>query len=53
MQTLGFRLQAQTVDIAVSGDRNETTKNKTENTTAHIMEADTQDINGASRIDLN
>jgi len=53
MQTNGFRLQAQTVDIAVSGQWNETTKDKTENTGTHVMNSTTQDINATSRIDLN
>ena len=53
METLGFRLQAQTVDISVSGDWNETSKNKTENTGAHVMNSTTQDINATDRIDLN
>ena len=53
MQTLGFRLQAQTVDIAVSGQWTETTKDKTENTTTHIMNANLQDINADSEIDAD
>ena len=54
MQTLGFRLQAQTVDIAVNETWNETVNtSKTESTGAHTMNATTQDINGTSRIDLN
>ena len=54
MQASGFRLQAQTVDIAVNETWNETVNtSKTENTGAHTMNATTQDINGSSRIDLN
>jgi len=54
MQTSGFRLQAQTVDIAVNETWNETVNtSKTESTGAHTMNATTQDINGSSRIDLN
>jgi hypothetical protein len=53
MQTLGFRLQAQTVDIAVSGQWTETTKNKYENTGIHIMKAKLQDINADSEIDMD
>ena len=53
METKGFRLQAQTVDIDVSGQWTETTKDKTENTGAHVMESTTQDINATDRIDLN
>ena len=53
METLGFRLQAQTVDISVSGQWTETTKDKTENTTTHIMEAKLQDINGSSEVDID
>ena len=50
--TQGFRLQAQTVDIAVSGQWTETTKNKTESTGTHVMNATEQDINGDT-INLN
>ena len=53
MQTNGFRLQAQTVDIAVSGQWTETSKNKTESTGDHVMNSTTQDINATDRIDLN
>jgi hypothetical protein len=53
MQTLGFRLQAQTVDISVSGQWTETSKDKTENTTTHIMNANLQDINGSSEVDID
>ena len=53
MMAEGFRLQAQTVDISVTGQWTETTKDKTENTGAHVMESTTQDINATDRIDLN
>ena len=53
MQTNGFRLQAQTVDISVSGQWTETTRNKTENTTYHKMNANVQDINGESTVDID
>jgi hypothetical protein len=53
MQTHGFRLQAQTVDISVSGQWTETSKNKTESTGDHVMNSTTQDINATDRIDLN
>jgi hypothetical protein len=53
MQTSGFRLQAQTVDISVSGQWTETTRNKTENTTYHKMNANVQDINGESTVDID
>jgi hypothetical protein len=53
METLGFRLQAQTVDIDVSGQWTETTKDKTESTGDHVMNSTTQDINATDRIDLN
>ena len=53
LQTLGFRLQAQTVDISVSGQWTETSKDKTESTGAHVMNSTTQDINATDRIDLN
>ena len=53
METLGFRLQAQTVDIAVSGQWMETTKDKTENTTEHLMNAKIQTIIGDSEVDID
>jgi hypothetical protein len=61
METLGFRLQAQTVDIAVSGQWTESTKDKTESTTEHLMDAknqtisanDTVLIDGGSIVDIN
>jgi hypothetical protein len=49
----GIRLQSQTVDISTAGQWTETTKNKTESTTNHVMNAALQDINGTTRIDLN
>ena len=49
----GIRLQSQTVDIGVAGQWTETTKNKTENTTTHIMNADLQDINGDTEVDID
>ena len=51
--TQGIRLQSQTVDISVSGQWTETTRNKTENTTYHKMNANVQDINGESRVDID
>ena len=53
METLGFRLQAQTVDISVSGQWTETTKDKTEVTTTHYMEAKSQTIIGDSEVDID
>ena len=61
MQTNGFRLQAQTVDIAVAGQWMETTKDKTESTTEHLMDAKNQTmtasstvlIDGGSIVDIN
>ena len=53
MQTNGFRLQAQTVDISVSGQWMETTKDKTEVTTLHYMEAKSQTIIGNSEVDID
>ena len=53
METLGFRLQAQTVDIAVSGQWTETTKDKTEVTTLHYMDAKSQTIIGDSEVDID
>ncbi len=49
----GIRLQSQTVDIGVSGDWNETTKNKTENTGTHYMDSNTTTIVGPDNINLN
>ena len=49
----GFRLQAQTVDISVSGQWTETTKDKTEVTTTHYMDAKTQTIIGDSEVDID
>ena len=61
METLGFRLQAQTVDIAVAGQWTETTKDKTESTTEHLMDAKNQTmtatntvlIDGSSNVDVD
>ena len=53
METLGFRLQAQTVDIAVSGQWTETTKDKTENTTTHTMKSKTTALEGTTAVDID
>ena len=53
METLGFRLQAQTVDIAVSGQWTETSKDKTESTGHHQMNSGTTTIVGPNDINLN
>ena len=60
METKGFRLQANTVDIDVANNWNETSGNKTENTGAHTMKSTTTDLDGKTsvtvtggRIDLN
>ena len=53
IETLGFRLQAQTVDIDVSGQWTETTKDKTEVSTTHYMDAKTQTIIGDSEVDID
>ena len=53
MQTNGFRLQAQTVDISVSGQWMETTKDKTESTGHHQMNSETTTIVGPGNINLN
>ena len=53
MQTNGFRLQAQTVDIAVSGQWTETTKDKTENTTTHTMKSETTALEGSTAVDID
>ena len=61
MQTLGVRLEAQTVDISVSGQWTETTKDKTESTTEHLMDAKNQTItatntvliDGSSSVDID
>ena len=51
--TQGIRLQSQTVDISVSGQWTETTKDKTEVTTLHYMEAKSQTIIGNSEVDID
>ena len=51
--TQGFRLQAQTVDISVSGQWMETTKDKTESTGEHLMNAKIQTIIGDSEVDID
>ena len=51
--TQGIRLQSQTVDISVSGQWTETTKDKTEVTTTHYMEAKSQTIIGNSEVDID
>ena len=48
-----IRIQGRTMDAEFSGDWNETTKNKTENTTTHIMNANLQDINGDTEVDID
>jgi hypothetical protein len=53
MMSEGFRLQAQTVDISVSGQWTETTKDKTEVSTTHYMDAKTQTIIGDSEVDID
>ena len=53
MQTLGFRLQAQTVDVSVSGQWTETSKDKTESTGTHQMNSNTTTIVGPDNINLN
>ena len=49
----GIRMQSQTVDISVSGQWTETTKNKREVTTDHYMDAKTQTIVGWSEVDID
>ena len=51
--TQGIYMKAASVDAEISGDWNETTKNKTESTGTHIMNATLQDINGASEVDID
>ena len=59
--TQGIRLQSQTVDISVSGQWTETTKDKTESTTEHLMDAKNQTItatntvliDGGSNVDID
>ena len=53
MQTKGFRLQANTVDIDVANNWNETSGNKTENTGTHQMNSSTTTIVGPDNINLN
>ena len=56
----GVRIKSKTFDAEMSGEWNETTLNKTENTTAHTMKSKTTALDGATsvaitggRIDLN
>ena len=51
--TQGIYMKAASVDAEISGDWNETTKNKTESTGQHEMNAKVQDINGASEVDID
>ena len=51
--TQGIYMKAASVDAEISGDWNESTKNKTESTGDHIMKATLQDINGASEEDID
>ncbi len=53
MQTKGFRLQANTVDIDVANNWNETSGNKTESTGTHQMNSTTTTIVGPENINLN
>jgi hypothetical protein len=48
-----IRIQSNTMDAEITGDWNETTRNKTENTTTHIMNAKLQDINGDTEVDID
>jgi hypothetical protein len=49
----GIYMKSATVDAEISGDWNESTKNKTESTGQHEMNASVQDINGASEVDID
>ncbi len=56
----GIRLKSKSLDSEQSGEWNETTLNKTENTTAHTMKSKTTALDGdtsvnitGGRIDLN
>jgi len=51
--TQGIYMKSAGMDVEINGQWSETTKNKTENTGRHTMNAKFQDINGTSRIDLN
>ena len=51
--TQGIYMKAASVDAEISGDWNESTKNKTESTGQHEMNASVQDINGASEVDID
>ena len=51
--TQGIYMKAASVDAEISGDWNESTKNKTESTGQHEMNAKVQDINGASEVDID
>jgi hypothetical protein len=48
-----IRMQSRTFDAEMSGDWNETTQNKTENTGTHNMNATTTTIDSPSAINLN
>ena len=41
------------MDAEINGKWQETSENKTENTGTHIMNADLQDINGSSEVDID
>ena len=49
----GIYMKSASVDAEISGDWNESTKNKTESTGQHEMNASVQDINGASEVDID
>jgi hypothetical protein len=51
--TQGIYMKSASVDAEISGDWNESTKNKTESTGQHEMNASVQDINGASEVDID
>ena len=49
----GIYMKSSSVDAEINGDWNETTQNKTESTSTHIMNAKLQDINGDSEVDID
>jgi hypothetical protein len=49
----GIYMKSASVDAEINGDWNETTQNKTESTSTHIMNAKLQDINGDSEVDID
>ena len=51
--TQGIYMKSTGMDAEINGKWQETSENKTENTGTHIMNADLQDINGSSEVDID